>query len=102
MGARKLLGRTMAVIKGVICRLRPGRTRVPAPKPRPPLAKAEPIPADPAEHAKDFGSRYYEPIERCVQERMRQVGVPEDQIGVIDPGCHYRLAAFHPLETDGG
>ncbi|HZW30552.1 MAG TPA: hypothetical protein VFF52_07590 [Isosphaeraceae bacterium] len=93
-----------AVVKGLMGRLRVGRTKALSPPsiPRPPLAKAEPIPADPAEHAKDFSLRYYEPIERCVRERMRQLGVPEDKIGMIDPDCDYRLAAFHPLETNGG
>ena len=32
----------------------------------------------------------------------KKVGVPEDRIGMIDPDFNYRLAAFHPLWTDGG
>jgi hypothetical protein len=33
---------------------------------------------------------------------MREVGVPEDRIGMIDPDFNFRLAVFHPMQTDGG
>jgi hypothetical protein len=33
---------------------------------------------------------------------MREVGVPEDRIGMIDPDFNYRLSVFHPMQTDGG
>jgi hypothetical protein len=33
---------------------------------------------------------------------MREVGVPEVRIGMIDPDFNFRLAAFHPLQIDGG
>ena len=98
------MGRMTAAVKGLMGRLRRQRTQAltSKAKSRSPLANAEPIPADPAEHAQDFGLRYDEPIERCVPKRMRQLGVPEDQIGMIDPDCDYRLAAFHHWETNGG
>jgi hypothetical protein len=60
------------------------------------------VPADPAEHARDFCTRYHELLEAIARKRMREVGVPEDRIGMIDPDFNYRLAAFHPLWTDGG
>ena len=33
---------------------------------------------------------------------MREVGVPEEKIGMLDVDNDYRLAAFHPLQLDGG
>jgi hypothetical protein len=60
------------------------------------------VPDDPVEHAMDFCARYAEILEAIVRKRMREVGVPEDRIGMIDPDFNYRLAAFHPLRTDGG
>src|SRR5437762_2922908 len=103
MDAREFLGRMMAALKGLMVRLRLERTQAPTtPKPRPPLAKAEAVPADPVERAKDFGLRYDEPIERCVQKRVRRLGIPGDQIRMIDPDCGYRLAVFHPMEARGG
>jgi hypothetical protein len=33
---------------------------------------------------------------------MREVGVPEDRIGMLDTDNEFRLAAFHPNRVDGG
>jgi hypothetical protein len=33
---------------------------------------------------------------------MREVGVPPDRVGMIDPDHDFRLAAFHPQQLDGG
>ena len=59
------------------------------------------VPADPVEHAKDFCARYDELLEAIARKRMREVGVPEDRIGMIDPDFNYRLAAFHPYGRSG-
>jgi hypothetical protein len=68
----------------------------------PHVTPPEPIPADPAEHAVDFCTRYYEPLEAVTRTRMRQLGIPVDRIGMIDPAFDFRIAAFHPTELDGG
>ena len=69
----------------------------------PPSARGlKAIPADIEEHAKDFATRYWEPLEAIARKRMRTVGVPEDRIGMIDGDFNYRLAAFHPRQMDGG
>ena len=33
---------------------------------------------------------------------MREVGVPEDRIGMLDTEMDFRVAAFHPHRTVGG
>jgi hypothetical protein len=60
------------------------------------------IPDDPGEHAKDFATRYWEPLEAIARKRMREVGVPEDRIGMLDVDNDYRLAAFHTRRLEGG
>ena len=60
------------------------------------------IPDDFEEHAKDFAVRYWELLEAIARKRMREVGVPEDRIGMLDPDNDFRLAAFHPEHLAGG
>ena len=114
------IGRITVVAKGLLAKLRPkphpamiGRppsARFPArpvepaqPSRRGPyVTPPEPIPADPAQHVVDFCIRYYEPLEAVTRKRMRQLGIPEDKIGMIDPEFDFRIAAFHPIELDGG
>src|SRR5438128_2584568 len=101
MAARGWISWITAAAKGLAARL--------VPKPRPaaigtsPAARRLPaIPTDPAEHTKDFALRYYEPLEAVTRQRMRQLGIPEDRIGMIEPEFDFRIAAFHPAELDGG
>jgi hypothetical protein len=100
-GWRRLLNHFVATVKGLVARL--------SPKPQPAMIGIPPsarrilaIPADPAEHAKDFADRYYEPLEAIVRKRMREVGVPEDRIGMLDVDNGFRLAAFHTKRLEGG
>jgi hypothetical protein len=58
-------------------------------------------PTDPAGHAADFATRNADAFERIVQQRMRDVGVPEHLIGDIPFGGGVRKA-FLPEEGTGG
>ena len=74
------------------------------PRPIPPLqpvrllAKAEPIPADPAEHAIQFAQDWYDRLEFHSRRRMRELGIPEHRIGAYDLDFDFRRAAFFPKE----
>jgi hypothetical protein len=59
------------------------------------------VPADPAAHATDFATRNADALERIVQQRMRDVGVPDRLIGDTPLGGGSRRA-FHPDECTGG
>ncbi len=59
------------------------------------------MPADPAAHAADFAARNADAFERIVQQRMRDVGVPEHLIGDIPFGGGGRRA-FIPQDGTGG
>lgn len=56
---------------------------------------------DPAAHATDFATRNADALERMIQQRMRDVGVPDHLIGDIPLGGGTRRA-FHPQAGDGG
>jgi hypothetical protein len=101
MDGRGWISRIAAAAKGLAARLRP--KPLPATIGTPTSARQPPaIPADPVEHVKDFALRYYEPLEAVTRRRMRQLGIPEDRIGMLDPEFDFRIAAFHPTELDGG
>lgn len=50
----------------------------------------------------DFADRYQDAINRAIENRMRQVGVPDDMIGIrfwgVDPGAFVR---YHPPQLGG-
>jgi hypothetical protein len=95
------LGRLVEALKGIAGRLR--RQKPPAMIGLPPSARGlKAIPDDIEEHAKDFATRYWEPLEAIARKRMREVGVPENRIGMLDADNDFRLAAFHPHRTVGG
>src|SRR5947208_13310729 len=102
----RLFTRLGEAVKGVAEKLR--REKPPAEPPPamiglPPSARGlKAIPDDIEEHAKDFAARYWEPLEAIARKRMREVGVPEDRIGMLDTDHDFRLAAFHPKRTGGG
>src|SRR3954465_10921063 len=96
----RFLGRLVEALKGIADRLR--RQKPPAMIGLPPSARGlKAIPDDIEENAKAFAPRYWEPLEAIARKRMREVGVPEDRIGMIDADFDFRLAAFHPHQTDG-
>jgi hypothetical protein len=66
------------------------------------LAKAEPVPPDPAEHAVQFAQDWYDRLEFHSRRRMRELGIPEHRIGAYDVDFEFRHATFHPKELTGG
>jgi hypothetical protein len=62
------------------------------------MASTYQLPADVA----DFANRFQEPLNRAIATRMRQVGVPDDMIGIkwwgIDEGAFVR---YHPPQLGG-
>jgi hypothetical protein len=58
--------------------------------------------ADPATHAVDFATRNADAFERIIQQRMRDVGVPEHLIGDIPLGGGARRAFLPQAGTGGG
>ena len=101
---QRISSRIAAVAKRLAVRLRPCRTREPMPAMigAPPSARFPAGPADPAEHAVRSAHEWEDVAEVYVQKRMRQLGVPERQIGVRRRERRYRHAAFVPSEGDGG
>jgi hypothetical protein len=57
--------------------------------------------ANPIAHATDFATRNADALEQIVQQRMRDVGVPDHLIGDIPLGGGVRRA-FHPAAETGG
>jgi hypothetical protein len=66
------------------------------------LAKAEPIPAEPAEHAIQFAQDWYDRLEFHSRRRMRELGIAAHRIGAYDIDFDFRHAAFFPKERTGG
>jgi hypothetical protein len=60
------------------------------------------VPADPADHAKDFSHRYCELLDWQAGIRMEELGIPKDRIGSNDHDHGLSGAAFNPFERDGG
>jgi hypothetical protein len=94
-------GRLAQALKGIAGKLR--HQKPPTMIGLPPSARGlKTIPDDIEEHAKDFAACNWEPLEAIARKRMREVGVPEDRIGMLDTDNDFRLAAFHPYRTVGG
>jgi hypothetical protein len=68
----------------------------------PNLAPPEPIPANAADHAEQFALTWYDHLESLIKKRLRELGIPDRQIGAFDHDFDLRLAAFHPKERTGG
>jgi hypothetical protein len=100
MDVRKLIGRVTAGAKKLVGKLRPKPS--PAMIGLPPSARYPAIPADPAEHAVRSALEWADVAESYVQKRMRELGIPEGQIGVRRRELNYRRTAFVPRECDGG
>jgi len=87
-------------VNGLAARLRPKPT--PAMIGTPPSARFPAIPPDSAEHAVRSAHEWADVAEAYTQKRMRELGIPERQIGAPD---HERASvrhAFLPDETNGG
>jgi hypothetical protein len=92
---RRFLSRVVEAVKAASARLRPPKPRmIGAP------VSAWQIPTDAAEHAVDFSTRYADPMDYHVTQRMMDLGIPIEQIGASAPGTTH--AAFWPHERTGG
>jgi hypothetical protein len=94
---RGFFNRIGAVAKGLAAKLRP-----PAPGMIGTPPSRRPMWHDPAAHARDFAERYTEPMDYLVAQRMKDLGIPESQIGRPDPDAGGYWRAFFPHEADGG
>lgn len=68
----------------------------------PPSARFPAIPADPVEHAIRSADEWADVAEAYIQKRMRELGIPEQQIGAPDHERSSVRHAFLPGETKGG
>jgi hypothetical protein len=60
------------------------------------------VPADPAEHARQFAGEWADRLESYTRRRMREVGVPEHLIGTVDVENRIERRAFFPHQGIGG
>jgi hypothetical protein len=60
------------------------------------------VPADPAEHARQFATDWADRFEAYARRRMREVGVPEGWIGNVDVEHRIDRRTFFPHESAGG
>lgn len=97
----RLLTRLGAATKIAVARLWP-RAEPPGMIGLPPSDRGLRAIADDIEaHARDFSRRNWITLEAIARKRMREVGVPDDRIGMIDADNDFRLAAFHTDQLDG-
>ena len=94
---REFFSWIQAAAKGLAAKLRP---RPPAMIGTPPSQR--PLWHDPAAHARDFAERYSVPLSYAVEQRMMDLGIPPDQIGMPDKHHGIQWSAFHPPGTVGG
>ena len=59
-------------------------------------------PADTAAHASQVAQEWEDVGEGYVRRRMKELGIPDDQIGQPDYGGDGRWRAFDPYERLGG
>jgi hypothetical protein len=57
---------------------------------------------DPAAHARDFGERYFVPLDRHTTIRMEELGVPRDRVGPSDHDHGVEWCSFNPHEDTRG
>ena len=68
----------------------------------PPAARYPAIPADSAEHAAQSSREWQDVLETYAKRRLRELGIPEEQIGSNDHKHGLVQAAFNPYEGIGG
>ncbi len=97
---------TRGAARAFLARLRRSRSSgdAPAPSPAPVhrLSPPVPVPADPAEHARQFAAEWADRFEVYARRRMREVGVPEHLIGAVDVENRIERRAFFPHQSGGG
>jgi hypothetical protein len=57
---------------------------------------------DPAEHARDFAERYAFELDYAVSQRMMDLGIPDDRIGMPNIGYGPPRLVFQPYGVEGG
>jgi hypothetical protein len=57
---------------------------------------------DPAAHARDFAERYSLPLSYAAEQRMMELGIHPDRIGMPDKSHGIPWSAFHPRGVVGG
>jgi hypothetical protein len=62
----------------------------------------QPMWHDPAAHAKDFAKRYAVELDYAVSQRMLDLGIPTDQIGMPNVGHGPPRLVFQPHGVEGG
>jgi hypothetical protein len=77
MNAKKFIFRFKVAVKSSAAKLRRKQPASTTTRRRPLLAKPEPVPADPAEHAIRFAKDWYDPFEANRRKRMRELGIAE-------------------------
>jgi hypothetical protein len=99
----RLLTRLAKAAKGLVRREKPPAEPVPAMIGLPPSARGlTGRPADIAEHARQVAREWDDVAEAFVQKRMRELGIPEHQIGAPDHRRGGEKHAFLPDEAIGG
>ncbi len=97
----RLVGRLVEALKGIAAKLR--RDKPPAMVGLPPSARGlTGRPANPALHAKEVAREWEDVAESYIQERMRQLGIPDHQIGAPDYQRGSVRRVFLPDEAIGG
>jgi hypothetical protein len=100
MDARAIFARIKVAAQRLTTKLRP---KPPGMIGTPPSArKLSAIPIDPVEHARQFAREWEDVAETYVQKRMRELGIPEHQIGAIEYARGGGRRAFDPEGREGG
>jgi hypothetical protein len=100
---RRVVSRIVMASRALVAKLHRQHAHEPPPAMigTPPSARRVPaVPTDPAEHAADFAARYAEPMDYLIEQRMTELGIPDQQIGACAYGVPH--SAFWPHETTGG
>jgi hypothetical protein len=84
-------------VKEIAVKFRP---RQPAMTGTPPSART--MWHDPAAHARDFAERYSIPLSYSAEQRMTELGIDPDRIGMPDKNHGLQWSAFHPHGMLGG
>jgi hypothetical protein len=101
-GWQRIISRTATVAKGMAIKLHLWRVGEPVPAMigTPPSQRG--VWPDNVAHARDFSLRYAEDIDLAVSQRMVDLGIPRERIGMPDDDRGIEWAAFHPCGTNGG
>ena len=105
-GWRRIWDRARDAARALLRLPRSGQSaaEVSARAPAPPrlILHAEPVPADTAEHARQFAAVWADRFEAYAHRRMREVGVSEPYVGTVDVEHRIDRRAFFPDQSVGG